>query len=268
MDSLSVIVTTHNNEAVIERTLKSVEASLAYFRIEKGAGDVHMEVVVSDDGSTDQTWPLLQKLTSGKPFYKLVRRPQSSNASCARNIGVAHSSGSLLFFLDGDDLYLPPHILECYRAFLAKPTYVKTGVQLSDPVHPDWKARIDGSLVINLAVARSCHFSVGGFPDYHLFKRTDHRFVHELDVFKEFEDISYNRLIGSIFDGTRIEHDTVEYKRYPGNSYDRQYEKFSRPYGAYKEKLTPVQRFRLRLNDLIVESLIESLQDHTESEPS
>ena len=47
-------------------------------------------------------------------------------------------------FLDGDDLYYADHIAVCCSA-LADPglDYVKTGMRMADPVHPDWKARIE-----------------------------------------------------------------------------------------------------------------------------
>jgi hypothetical protein len=36
-------------------------------------------------------------------------------------------------------------------------------VALADPVHPDWKERIEHSIVINLCVRRACHYALGGF---------------------------------------------------------------------------------------------------------
>src|SRR5262245_11721276 len=116
MKSFSVIVTAHNNEAVLARTLQSVEDSLAYHAAHQPSfAPQDAEIVVVDDGSQDRTREVLRTFTAGKPWYTLVQRPQSSSPSCARNCGVAASSGKLLFFLDGDDLFLPEHLHCCCR---------------------------------------------------------------------------------------------------------------------------------------------------------
>jgi glycosyltransferase involved in cell wall biosynthesis len=68
---------------------------------------------VVDDGSTDRTPAILHQFTAGKPSYTLVRHERPTSPSCARNAGVAASSGELLWFVDGDDLFLPEHVLRC-----------------------------------------------------------------------------------------------------------------------------------------------------------
>jgi hypothetical protein len=57
----------------------------------------------------------------------------------------------------------------------------------------------------------------------------------------------------------RVARATVRHLRYPGNGFDRQYEKFRRPFGTFPEHLTPEDRFRLRLCDLIFAHRVESL---------
>ena len=230
MKGLSVIVPAHNNEAVITRTLESIETALAYLRrsVRGASAELAAEVVVVDDGSVDSTFRAVQEFASSKDNYKLIRRVTSSNAACARNVGVAASSGDILFFLDGDDLFLEPHLAVCCQMLVEDKSlmYVKTGVKLADPVHPEWKGRITNSLVINMCVRRECHDRVGGFPDFHVFGRGDDRFVHAIDVFRGIEDVYYNRAVVRSHAGIRIEDETVEYVRYPGNSYDRQYQQF------------------------------------------
>jgi glycosyltransferase involved in cell wall biosynthesis len=252
MEPLSVIVTAHNCATLIKRALDSVAHSLAFFRQAGGAySDTPAEVIVVDDGSTDDTPGVVERFIAGRDGWRLVRRPRRSSPACARNTGVAQARGKILFFLDGDDLFLPPHIAECCRA-LEGPDFVKTGVRLADPVHPDWRPRIAFSLAINLCVRRHCHEAVGGFPDYHLFRRDGDDFRHELDVFFKFEDMAYNRLLDSRFRGRVIETDTVEYCRHLGNAYDRQYQKFRRPFGAWPESHSPEERLRLLLGDILV----------------
>lgn len=262
MPSFSVVVTACNNAGVIPRTLHSVEVSLDLLRQTAGPmREATGEIIVVDDGSTDGTTEILDRVTHGKPFYRVLRRPSPSSPSCARNTGVTASQGELLFFLDGDDLFLPRHLLVCLSA-LADPQmhFVKTGVRLADPVHPNWKPCIEHSIVLNLCVRRHCHETVGGFPDYHLFTRDGDAYRHVSDIFYKLEDMYYNQVVTSLFSGVRVVEETVEYVRYPGNSYDRQYAKFSQPFGAYPETHSAEERFRLRLCDVICEQRLAELR--------
>jgi len=259
MDSLSVIVPAHDVAPVIQRTLGSVEGALAHFR---GLGPryaaVRAEVVVVDDGSRDDTPRLVEAFARGRDGYRLVRRPDRSSAAAARNLGVAAGGGDLLLFLDGDDLFLEAHVAECYRALEGGAAdFVKTGVALSDPVHPDWRPRIRNSLVINLGIRRRCHEAVGGFPDWHLFRRVGDLHVHELDIFRGIEDVYYNKLIGRHFRGAAVAAETVRYYRYPGNSFDRQYAKFQLPLGQHREPLPEDLALQVKLSDLLTDRLLK-----------
>jgi tetratricopeptide (TPR) repeat protein len=262
MGSVSVIVTAHNCAGLIVRALRSVEASLAAFGggLGRQAGG-EAEVIVVDDGSTDATPLQVADFTAGRPGWKVVRRPQASSPACARNAGAGQARGELLFFLDGDDLFLPGHVAACWQALReGRLDYVKTGVRLSDPVHPDWRERIANSVVINLCVRRECHEAVGGFPDYHLFRRDGEQLRPQADIFFKVEDLFYNRLISRLFRGRTLAEATVEYWRHPGNAFDRQHEKFRRPFGAYPTDAPEEERFRLRLGEVIFQEVLTRLE--------
>ncbi|MHB1423447.1 MAG: glycosyltransferase family 2 protein [Gemmataceae bacterium] len=257
MDSYSVIVPVHNNAAVVRRTLRSLDVAIAFLNREWGS-TVPGEVVVVDDGSTDDSSRAVAEY--GKDF-KLVRRERASSPSCARNTGVSHSRGQLLFFLDGDDLFLPEHLYACYQTLADRSfSYVKTGVRLADPVHADWRPRIEFSVTINLCVRREVHDFVGGFPDLHLFRRDGDQFVHQTDIFNKIEDMFYNDLLDKLFQGAVVPRETVEYCRYPGNAYDRQYEKFCQPFGKCPEPFTEDFLFRHNLAMLLVDRQIKQLR--------
>ena len=257
MDSFSVIVPVHNNAAVVQRTLQSVGDAIAFLKREWGTV-VPGEVIVVDDGSTDGSDRAIAEYGQD---YKLVRREQASSPSCARNTGVSHSTGQLLIFLDGDDRFLPEHMHACYQALQSRAvSYVKTGVRLADPVHADWRPRIEYSLSINLCVRREAHDLVGGFPNLHLFRRDGDQFVHQTDIFYKIEDIFYNQLLRELCRGAVVPRETVEYCRYPGNAYDRQYEKFCRPLGAYPDSHSEDVLFRHKLASLLVQRQVKQLQ--------
>jgi glycosyltransferase involved in cell wall biosynthesis len=261
MSSFSVIVTACNNAAVLPDALHSVEQALTWLRDRGGPHhNAPGEVVVVDDGSDDGTAALLRAATSGKDFYKVLSRPQPTSPSSARNAGAEAARGDLLFFLDADDLYLPTHLADCLAA-LADPAvnFAKTGVILPDPVHPDWSERIAHSIVINLCLRRACHVAIGGFADYHLFIRDGSGFRHEADLFFKFEDQFYCELLTRLFRGVRIARDTVAHRRFPGNSFDRQYQKFRQPFGTVREELSAHDRLRLRMCEAIFEHRLHEL---------
>ncbi len=239
MESFSVIVTAHNMESVILRTLRSVEGAFALMRQQAAQqGKLEGELIVVDDGSADNTWPTVSAFASGKPCYKLVRHPKPTSPSCARNAGVQASTGSLLFFIDGDDFYYPDHIALCLQAMeSAEFGFVKTMVHIADPIHPDWIKPINSSLVINFCVRRRNHDAISGFPDFLLCRRDKGQLHPVTDIFYKFEDMYYNLLMTGLFPGLSINRETVEYLRYPGHSFDLQYEKFQFPYGVYSKPL-------------------------------
>ena len=253
MKSFSVIVTAHNDSETIVAALQSVDNAVSFFKTTQDAhGEVQAEIVVVDDGSRDDTYERLQRFTDGKSDYQIIRREQSSSPSCARNTGASMSSADVLFFLDADDLFLENHIAACVAA-MEEPNvgFVKTGVLTSDPVHPEWKTRIENSIVINLCVRRDCHMQIGGFPDYHLFRREGEQFVPEMDLFFKVEDIFYNQTLTHCFVGQKLGIDSVKYCRHPGNSFDQQYDSFLRP-GEHSGEADEEKRFRFKMAQQIV----------------
>ncbi|UCG14916.1 MAG: glycosyltransferase [Deltaproteobacteria bacterium] len=99
----SVIIPTYNRAAMVVEAVASVLA--------QGVED--FELIVVDDGSTDDTEERL------KGFHRVrYLRQQNAGVSAARNLGVALSRGSLIAFLDSDDLWLPSKLGSqlCYMA--------------------------------------------------------------------------------------------------------------------------------------------------------
>jgi hypothetical protein len=127
----------------------------------------------------------------------------------------------------------------------------------------DWRPRIRCSLVINLAIRRRCHEHIGGFFDYHLFRRDGCDLVPNYDLFTGIEDVFYNRLVDRFCKGLRTTRETVEYLRHPGNSYDRQYSRFQVPPGEYREVVPPEYRLRVELCEALFRYTVEKLLRET-----
>ena len=97
----SIIIPTYNYASYLPRAVDSVLA--------QPGGDY--EVVVVDDGSTDETPKLMQRF--GSPVCSL--RQENQGPSAARNHGIGASHGEWLLFLDSDDVLLPT-ALPAFRA--------------------------------------------------------------------------------------------------------------------------------------------------------
>jgi len=89
---LSVIIPTYNREGLIQFTLNSLLSHLH--------PGVNMEIIVIDDGSTDNT---LDIINTQYPQVKLLKN-KGKGAPAARNTGLAAATGKYITYLDSDDL--------------------------------------------------------------------------------------------------------------------------------------------------------------------
>lgn len=89
---ISVIVPVWNGEKYLETCLSSIT----------GQSLADMEIIVVDDGSTDGTWPLLERLARGDGRIRILHQ-ENRGVSEARNAGIDLSRGRYIRFVDADD---------------------------------------------------------------------------------------------------------------------------------------------------------------------
>lgn len=97
---ITVLTATYNRAHTLERLF----ASLA------GQGDTRFQWVVVDDGSTDDTPALLQRLCGQAPFSMQVVRQDNSGKHVAINTGCAVATGQWILIVDSDDALTPDAI--------------------------------------------------------------------------------------------------------------------------------------------------------------
>lgn len=88
----SIIIPTYNYAAFIHRAIQSALAQQ----------DVEIEIIIIDDGSTDNTSAILKNLPAITYVYQ-----ENQGAATARNHGVRLAKGNYVLFLDADDELLP-----------------------------------------------------------------------------------------------------------------------------------------------------------------
>jgi glycosyltransferase involved in cell wall biosynthesis len=90
---LSVIIPAYNVEKYIGTTLNSI--------VSQSTDEI--EIIVVDDGSTDNTYKIAQNILKGKKNVKLIKK-ENGGVSSARNEGLRNAIGKYILFLDADDL--------------------------------------------------------------------------------------------------------------------------------------------------------------------
>ena len=89
---VSVIIPTYNRAEMLPGAIDSV----------LGQDYPYFELIVVDDGSTDETPRLLERY---KDRITVMRR-ENAGVSAARNLGIGEAKGELIAFLDSDDYWM------------------------------------------------------------------------------------------------------------------------------------------------------------------
>ena len=92
---VSVVIPTFNRAWIIGEALQSVFAQT--FR--------DFEVLVVDDGSTDDTVSVIESIKDPRLHY--IRKDQNAGCGAAYNSGIRAARGEYISFLDSDDLWKP-----------------------------------------------------------------------------------------------------------------------------------------------------------------
>ncbi len=92
---LSLVIPAYNEQESVPTLLSRVEASLA--RIEKPC-----EVILIDDGSTDDTTRLLTEAMATRPWLRVLRMKKNGGQSAAFEAGFEAARGEIIATIDAD----------------------------------------------------------------------------------------------------------------------------------------------------------------------
>lgn len=170
MPSISIVIASYNRATLLEETLKSV--------FNQKFPDY--EVIVIDDGSTDNTYEIVKKYEK-KIIYKKINHTGQSAAS---NEGIRLAKGRYITFLDSDDLWYPDFLLTMYDKIesqdeydfcfcnfkifdkdeIIKHSYLKENYQKSGHL---FELLLEGQFILNGAflIKKRCIEKVGGFDE-------------------------------------------------------------------------------------------------------
>lgn len=93
--AVSIIIPTHNRRHTIRRALRSALRQTISPK----------EIIVIDDGSSDNTKEIVKRIIRRHPEIHLIANPHNLGSGESRNIGIGIASGEFISFLDSDDIY-------------------------------------------------------------------------------------------------------------------------------------------------------------------
>ena len=209
----SVIVPVFNRPGSLRRLLRAL-ASQDYPR--EG-----YEVVVCDDGSTEDLVPVIGEISAETALRIVYLRQPNRGPGAARNLGLAHSSGELIAFTDSDCVPSPGWLSALDRAvrepdvkllggevsFLAAEHFSGRcinfltstslgGAGATDPgslIHMDYYPR-----AMNMAIRRDLALAAGGFPP--------HRHGEDLEFTHRVRSIAPDLFVGFVPEAS-VRHD-------------------------------------------------------------
>lgn len=172
--TVSVVIPTHNRAAFLKDAVQSVIEQ----ELDK---DQQLQVIVVDDGSTDDTEKIVKEFGRQVEYYKINH---SGIPAVARNFGIGKAKADLIAFQDSDDLWLPgklkqqlsvfddPAVALCYGNGTVMEADGELTKQLIVPFDHQKSGYIFKDLVLEnfistltVIVRKSCLKKLGGFNE-------------------------------------------------------------------------------------------------------
>ncbi|NOY05610.1 MAG: glycosyltransferase family 2 protein, partial [Chlorobi bacterium] len=121
---VSVILPTYNRRQLLPRAVDSVLEQV----------DVLWQLIIIDDGSTDETPEYLRNLSHEHPNIFIISVDHRGQSAC-RNIGLLHAEADIVSYLDSDDEYKPDHLAQRWRYLQSHPDVdvLHGGVEIAGP---------------------------------------------------------------------------------------------------------------------------------------
>jgi dolichol-phosphate mannosyltransferase len=163
---LSIVIPMFNEAENAESTLIRVEEALASF-------DGTYEIVAVDDGSLDNTFEILRKLSEQDGKLRVVSYSKNIGRGMALRKGFQEAKGETVVSIDADLSYDPHYILDLVGAlnsgqdidFVLASPYMPGGGVRNVPFHRLWISKL-GNRILRFAMPNRIYTSTGIFRAY------------------------------------------------------------------------------------------------------
>uniref|UniRef100_B8HRA4 Glycosyl transferase family 2 n=1 Tax=Cyanothece sp. (strain PCC 7425 / ATCC 29141) TaxID=395961 RepID=B8HRA4_CYAP4 len=212
---VSVILPVYNGEPFIEKTLNSI-LTQTYS---------NFEVLVIDDGSTDQTETVVTSFAQRDPRIKLLKQANAGVAA-ARNFGIQSAKGEFIAPIDADDLWFPDFLEKQVRCMLNSDSSVGLVYawlikidQNGSPTGDFCASRIEGDVYPTLLchdfianascvlIRRSCLQCVGGYDSS--LKARNGQGCEDWDLYLRIAELHQIRVVPEFLVGYRQRSDSM-----------------------------------------------------------
>ncbi|WP_418536777.1 glycosyltransferase family 2 protein [Odoribacter laneus] len=105
MTKVSVVMPVYNTGLYVAEALNSI--------LNQTLRDI--EIIVVDDGSTDNSCEIVSQLASTDSRIKFYKQASNEGQAVARNIGLRYITGKYVYFMDSDDVLAADALECCYR---------------------------------------------------------------------------------------------------------------------------------------------------------
>jgi len=210
----SIIIPTYNRANVLRKAIDSVLSQTFQ----------DFEVIVVDDGSTDDTIGVIERM--GNPKIQWISK--TNNGVCsARNAGASFARGEFLIFLDSDDRLCSGYLTEAHQILHKKEYELLIGYAQLEHAGghtikrieaSNWEGRFHHPLTGAFTISKSLFTSIGGYDENLSFSETSDLFLRLVTL----ESLPPNRVSTSGAFGVIISiQDRKERKiRYSRKRYD------------------------------------------------
>ncbi len=169
MSTLSIVIPAWNEEegiqAILERVL-AIRPALA----EAGLGEV--EVIVVDDGSTDNTAVVAGAIAARHREVRLIRHERNKGYGAALKTGFAAARGEWIGFLDADGTYPPEYFPMLYREGVRRNADIVIGSRMAGAQSDmPWVRRLGNRLFAHLVSLISAQRITDSASGMRLFRR-------------------------------------------------------------------------------------------------
>jgi glycosyltransferase involved in cell wall biosynthesis len=163
---LSIIIPMFNEAENVESTLNRVEEALVSF-------NGTYEIIAVNDGSSDNTFEVLNKLAENNQRVRVVSYPKNIGRGMALRKGFKESSGEIIVSIDADLSYSPHYILDFVETLRKEPDidfvlaspYMPGGSVKNVPFSRLWISKF-GNKILRLAMPNRIYTSTGIFRAY------------------------------------------------------------------------------------------------------
>jgi len=207
IEKISVIISTYNRFQFLKKAISSVQAQT----------HKNLEIIVSDDGSTDKTETIVKNLQKKDERIIYLKNKHRGLPSATRNRGIEEATGRWIAFLDDDDIFYKDKLKkQLLVAIQNNFDLVSTNANIADrkktyfPLKTSFVLNFDKLIKDNKIITSSVLLKKNILNKVVFSEKEKFKAIEDYDLWLKLASLNFN--IGY------INEPLIEYKDHPQNS--------------------------------------------------